>query len=327
MKKYLLLLLIAAIASPSFAQTKKATTTKKKTTTQPQLVKVIPQSGTTIAQAETKGVATTTAATTAAKTTVPTTTQTQSAVNSTAQKSASEASSSSSSISVPSVPNPLDIISGLTIGAGYGLTSGLNFSLGYRPFQSTLGFFSIFGLRLEANYLNALRIPQSNVNDLIQRKTDTELDFSKGKAIFSSESYGILLDVYPLKKILRITGGFYRQNSKLNGAVQLSGNVTIGDTTYPFPDGYTMYGEMNWSKKFTPYLGLGIDIPVLPGLAITTDLGTMFTPSPSMTLSLYGPNSTYVSPDDLRKEEEWIESKIKKAKYIPILRIGVSYKF
>lgn len=222
----------------------------------------------------------------------------------------------------------LDNLAGVNIGLNGGATSGIGGYLGYRPFYKYENkILNTLALRIDFNYLHSLNIPQDAINDIIHKKTDTSLDFSQGDAHFSHNSFGFAVDVYPFERIFRATVGLYHNHSVMKGVIELGGLVTIGDHTYPFPPGYTMHGTVNFSQNWAPYFGIGFDVNVWKSLYVTTDLGLLVNSYPDVSLSLYGPDAFYVAPEDMRKEEDWIASKVAKLWAIPILKIGLAYKF
>ncbi len=217
---------------------------------------------------------------------------------------------------------------GVIVNMGVGATSGINASVGYRPFYDNKNnVLNTLAIRIDFNYLNSLKIPQSAINDIIHKKTDTSLDFSQGDAHFSHHSYGAVIDVYPFERVFRITGGIYKNHSEMHGDVGIGGTVTIGDNTYVVPPGFSMVGNVGFSKNFAPYLGIGVDMNVWRSLYITTDLGFLVNSYPSVSLALYGPHAFYIDPADMQKESDWIASKVSKLRAIPMLKIGLSYRF
>ncbi len=185
-----------------------------------------------------------------------------------------------------------------TQGAGVALTVGLsdrfNASLGYSRFSTTDNF----------------------DKDGVNYDVDLEL-----------EGTTLALDWHPFGGIFRLTGGIIRNGNEVTGVAQLTGNVTIGPTTYTPAQVGTLNADISFDD-IAGYLGVGWGNAVASnkGLTFSADLGVMFTGAPTVELTQVGGVVT-IPESDLTAEEQALQSDIDEFVYYPIVRLGMSYHF
>lgn len=140
------------------------------------------------------------------------------------------------------------------------------------------------------------------------------------------QSLGMLLDWYPEKSPLRLTGGLSLNNSSavLNGLpnsiVNINGNaVHLGSDTYSIE--YKL-------PKVTPYLGIGYSSGRQneSGLSFFGELGIRVAKyNATTTTSLI--NSQNIKASDLTTEMSSIQKSLYKWSFVPSAQIGLTYRF
>lgn len=140
------------------------------------------------------------------------------------------------------------------------------------------------------------------------------------------QSVALLLDWYPTKSPLRVTGGLSLNNSStvLNGlpnsAVNINGNaVNLGTDTYSIE--YKL-------PKVTPYLGIGYST------GRTNESGLSFFGEVGIRLGKYNAttttsliNSQNVKTSDLSAEMSSIQKSLYKWSFVPSAQVGLTYRF
>lgn len=147
------------------------------------------------------------------------------------------------------------------------------------------------------------------------------------------QTFDALLDYYPAAGSFRVTGGLAYNNNKLDGTAKPSagGTYTFNGTTYSAASAGTVNGTVDFNKA-APYLGIGWGNAVAKnkGWGFTADVGVLFQGSPRTTLSNSGCTAGAACTAlalDLAAETAKVNDKANDFKYLPVLRIGATYRF
>lgn len=139
-----------------------------------------------------------------------------------------------------------------------------------------------------------------------------------------------LLDLFPGGGWFRLSGGIVYGTPEVKAVAQLSGPVTIGNTTYPAAAVGSLTGRAWYEKGVRPYAGIGIASSAR--FTVTFDVGVVFSGYPSVTLTADSP-LTGAALEQLQQDvaaeqaaiEEWIRS-TSWAKYYPVVSLGVKLR-
>jgi len=199
---------------------------------------------------------------------------------------------------------------GIALGAKIGTTGiGLDFIFGVNPYLNLRSGFNYGSFTLN-----------SKLGDV---EYDIETDMV---------SVPLLIDLHPFGNHFRITGGAYIQpgsSATLNATPNTP--VQIGEHTYSPEVVGTLSGEADFNNVITPYLGIGFGNATAEDQLLTfmVDLGVIFQ-SYDVTLTSDGAGMETVLDtfrEDLKKEEENIQSDLDSYKIFPVLTFGVAYHF
>lgn len=145
-------------------------------------------------------------------------------------------------------------------------------------------------------------------------------------------SVPLLLDIHPFANHFRISGGLYFQpGSKATIEGTPSTATQIGAHVYTPEVIGTLTGDIEVSGTFTPYLGIGFGNSVGEDQLLTfmVDFGVIFQ-SYDVSLSSDGAGMTTkldTFREDLKLEEENIQSDMDDFKFFPVLTFGIAYHF
>jgi len=138
-------------------------------------------------------------------------------------------------------------------------------------------------------------------------------------------SASIMADWHVFGGAFRVSAGAFLNGNELKGKAE-SGELEIGDNTYDAK----LEASIDW-RAFAPYLGIGWGNSVKGGrLTFSTDLGVMFTGSPTARLVGEERSGTVDLEEfkaDLRREEANLNDELRDVKYYPVVTFGVSYRF
>lgn len=143
---------------------------------------------------------------------------------------------------------------------------------------------------------------------------------------------GALVDWHPFSNGFRLSGGLYLNGNKVTGHAQGAGLVQIGDTTYNLNEVY-LDADIDLGNTVAPYLGIGFGNAVNPNRRwnFAADLGVAFTGKPKVDLtggvvpgSLININDFQ---DDIQREEDNLEKDLEDYNILPMISVGVSYRF
>lgn len=145
--------------------------------------------------------------------------------------------------------------------------------------------------------------------------------------------FSVLADLHPWAGGLRVTAGGYSPKHRISGAAKYIGatsTVTINDRVYSSDQLQNLTIDAKWSG-FRPYLGLGYDgfNKTSAGLFFTADAGVIFAGSPGVRLQANCVDASVCAQAaaDIAAEEAKLRNDISGAKYLPVLQIGVGYRF
>ena len=143
-----------------------------------------------------------------------------------------------------------------------------------------------------------------------------------------------LVDYFPMQGAFRLSAGLVYNGNKFEGQGRPKGNgtYTINDHTYAA----STFGSLNATvdfRKVAPYLGLGFGNAVAKdkGWGFSSDFGVVFQGKPNSAVTNQGctaPSTVCAQiATDLRAENASLQDELKDFKLLPVLRLGVSYKF
>ena len=146
-----------------------------------------------------------------------------------------------------------------------------------------------------------------------------------------------LLDWHLTRSAFRITGGLVYNDSVVNGI-----GVPSRVATFSFDNGRfstaqigKLFGHIDFNS-IAPYLGIGWSLPDSGrGWGFSSDLGVMYQGTPNSTLtfggcSLPGAGCALVAKaltPLLAAETKRLDDELRPYRFLPVLRIGVSYRF
>lgn len=146
--------------------------------------------------------------------------------------------------------------------------------------------------------------------------------------------FDVLLDYYPVAdSAFRISGGLvYNQNKvTFNTKSGGTGTYTLNGTTYNIAN----VGEVNGGASFpkvAPYLGIGYGNALkTAGFSFTSDVGVMFQGSADTHMANVGCSASVTIctqlASDLATENNAFRDRVNDYKMLPVVRVGVSYRF
>jgi hypothetical protein len=160
--------------------------------------------------------------------------------------------------------------------------------------------------------------------------TESEIDFD-GKLQIGG--WNLLGDWHPWASGWRVTGGVYGPSHKISGSGKFNtlGTIDVNGTTYSSTDLSSLDMAAKWNGV-RPYLGFGYDgfnSAKAGGFFFSADVGVIFSGSPKFSLTANCTNPALCSAlaTDLAAEEAQINSDLNDAKYLPVVQIGVGYRF
>ncbi len=181
--------------------------------------------------------------------------------------------------------------------------------------ETDISFSDSFGGRIGVNYLTA---------DYTATIDNIEYNFE-----LNLMSASALLDWYPFKGSFRISGGVLYNDNHLDADAKTASTYDVGGTLYTNTEVGNLKGKIDFND-ITPYFGIGWHIPLGKGerFGFLADLGVVYQGTPQANLSSTGSaanNATF--QNDLKNEEEELQSKLDGYEYYPVIGIGLSYRF
>ena len=138
----------------------------------------------------------------------------------------------------------------------------------------------------------------------------------------------VSLDVFPFRNWFRLGGGFLFNLNEFTGRTPLSGTISIGDNQYEIQDFGRLEAKIDFNEV-APFVGIGFNNPIKKSgrLGFFADLGFMYHGTPAVTLSTSQPVSNPQFQADLEKELQNINEDIRDYTILPIIQLGISYRF
>jgi hypothetical protein len=138
-----------------------------------------------------------------------------------------------------------------------------------------------------------------------------------------------LVDWFPFNNGFRVSAGAMINKNKLDLEATSSASYDIGGTTYTAAQVGTLTSKLDF-KNLAPYVGIGFGNPFGSdsNWSFSLDLGVMFQGSPDLSVETTGTlanNAAFQA--NLAKEKQELEDDLDKAKYYPVIAIGISYRF
>jgi hypothetical protein len=191
-----------------------------------------------------------------------------------------------------------------------GVTAG---TLGIGP-EVSYRFNDRIGLRANGGFFN-----QSDTDDLDDIEYDADLKL---------DSFGAMLDWYPLGGGFRISAGARVNNNKIDLLGTPTTAVEIGNVTYTPAQVGTLTGTIT-TRSFAPTLTLGYGGKLAQGITLGFEFGLMMQGAPRIdNLQASGAlasNQAFLA--QLAIEEQQAEADAHKFKLWPILQIGLAWRF
>jgi hypothetical protein len=140
----------------------------------------------------------------------------------------------------------------------------------------------------------------------------------------SITSIGAIVDFYPFKRGLKLSGGVYYQDFLIDGNATPNEAYVLNDEKTFQPDELgSLNAQVTYDSKIVPYAGLGFGNPVTTRggkVKLNFEIGAMYTNSPSIDMSgegMIAPTASY-GPD--------FEDGAKDFKFYPVLNLGITYR-
>lgn len=146
--------------------------------------------------------------------------------------------------------------------------------------------------------------------------------------------FDLLADYHPFASGFRVTGGAYVPTTKFNAKAKYTaaGVITLNDTVYTSADVNGVQADVKWNKV-RPYLGLGYDgfNKTTKGVYFTADVGVIFAGKPTVNVNGNCVSlSTTVCSNlnrDIAAETASIRDDLDSAKWLPVVQVGLGYRF
>lgn len=195
---------------------------------------------------------------------------------------------------------------GFSIGVTGG-SLGVGPEVGFRPS-------SMFGIRANASFLDISH--------------DFDLDDINYNGKVKLESYGAMVDLYPFKGGLRVSGGFRINKNRVNVTATPTTSVTVGDTIFTPTQIGTLSGYVD-ADEFAPVLTVGYAGGLTKGLKFGIDAGVMFQGNPEVqNLRATGSLATDATfQSELEKERVKFNQDIEDYKLYPVVQLSIFYAF
>lgn len=163
--------------------------------------------------------------------------------------------------------------------------------------------------------------------------TDIEDTDVRYDADLTLSNFNAFIDWSPLPGPFRITAGLIPNGNRIevNGR-PTGGTYTVNGQTYTATQIGTLNGEIKPGNTVAPYVGIGWGTVAGAGVNIYADLGVMYMGSPKASLSATC-GASLSAPDcqtlrnNVEAERQELEHELRKARWYPVLNIGVTIGF
>ena len=167
-------------------------------------------------------------------------------------------------------------------------------------------------------------------NDLVDNDIHYDADIKLG-------AIPISLDVFPFRNWFRLSGGVAINFTGIEGTAvpqELIGFdiVKIGDNNYATDAIGQLKTEVK-VNRVSPYFGIGFSNPIkrFGRLGFFADLGLLYHGAPSVTLTTSTiptfEEGILMLREDLAKQTQLMEDEAKDYKILPVVQLGLSYRF
>lgn len=195
------------------------------------------------------------------------------------------------------------------------------------PQISTLGASAQVGYRTDYDFS-----VRAAWNQLDLRKS-FDVNRVKYQSDIKLKSMGLLLDYYPMNNGFHITAGLYRNQNEIRANGYVDGDVPVqfGGHTFRI-DGRTL-GDVKAKVAYAPiapYLGVGYHNVTERGFSFATDVGVLYQGNARATVEPPSriPNSNNPRvKEGMDRQKNDLESKANKARWYPVVSMGVTYTF
>jgi len=159
------------------------------------------------------------------------------------------------------------------------------------------------------------------------------------EAEYNRRNIGALVDFRPFAGTFHLTGGIYGNEHNINIKAKPKTNTSykIGNNTYE-SSSLELDGTIEFAEQ-SPYMGLGWGGNIAKnGLAMNIDIGALYIGNADVNLKAKGQASINGGPstdinalpgfnDDLNQEIQNIENDAKDYNWLPIIQIGLLFRF
>ncbi len=240
---------------------------------------------------------------------------------------------------------------GLQLGVGLSVTSGLNGFVGYANKNFDSFWWKRLGIRLDFATTSPLRSTIDSLTDKYMGDKGIEVDddLRIKSGVLKAKHVAALVDLYPFGDTWflggwRLTGGYYAGNFDITAHITNSGGSDVefelNRQKYKYTDpNANAKANGDW-KYHGPYVGTGFDLGFGWGFKMYMDIGVVFTDKAAQ-LGLDIPiaglkewnGTTWIDADSdnlANNEKEALkkaQDELDKYKYFPIVKIGFMYRF
>ena len=169
-------------------------------------------------------------------------------------------------------------------------------------------------------------------DDLSINGSKYDLDMDNNLTYLNAELYPWGASESLARSLYVAAGVAYIDNEyKLDRRISQGRNFTINKTDFNADSNIHLKGDMKYDNDIAPYVGVGIAPQVYKNIGVFGEVGAYYTGNPTATLqNVNGGTATNGSGaslnDEIAKEERNIENK-SKYEWMPVAKVGVSFKF
>ncbi len=186
------------------------------------------------------------------------------------------------------------------------------------PNVSTLGAGIEAGYKIDHSWRARLGLNAGAVDFTYQQK---KYDLHNRVSLISG---GVTFDYRPTASNFYVSGGLRLSGNAVDGRVRnLTGRLKNGAHVY-VPDPLTRYSVTQ--NTVQPYLGGGYSIEVKPGLSLNFDIGALYAGTPDLDVNSRAHRLGF-SRRDIRREIEQAQNRISPYKVLPVVQVGLIFKF
>ncbi|HET6566328.1 MAG TPA: hypothetical protein VFG50_00075 [Rhodothermales bacterium] len=129
-----------------------------------------------------------------------------------------------------------------------------------------------------------------------------------------------LLDFYPLRNALRVTGGLVYNGTNVKGKLRPAEAYMLEGHTFAPEKIGSLEATVAYGSKISPYLGLGIGGSARSRVGVTFDIGALYTNSPSVEMAGTG----MIAPTAAQAPS--IEAGLQSFKFYPVVSLGITLR-